>query len=159
MKQNTLKRLGALAIIGIVLFTTIRATLLTDDKKIAREFYESYNKHNIQNSFDDFIATDLINHTMGGNLDRQKWLNFDIAFLAACPNLKMTVKDQITEGTKVVTHWVCEGTHRADFMGMSASGNSIQLEGISIDRIEKGKIKEHFAMADFTQFMQQFIKK
>jgi steroid delta-isomerase-like uncharacterized protein len=159
MKQNTLKRLGALAIIGIVLFTTIHATLLTDDKKIARDFYESYNMHNIQKSFDDFIATDLINHTMGGNLDRQKWLNFDIAFLAACPNLKMTVKDQITEGTKVVTHWVCEGTHRADFMGMSASGNSIQLEGISIDRIEKGKIKEHFAMADFTQFMQQFIKK
>ncbi len=50
------------------------------------------------------------------------------------------------------------GTHAADFMGMAASGNAIQLVGISIDGIENGKIKEHFALADFTQFMQQFVK-
>ena len=102
--------------------------------------------------------TDLVNHTMGGGFDREKWLNFDKAFLAACPDFKLTVKEQFAEGNRVVTHWVCNGTHTSDFFGMAASGNVIQLAGISIDGIENGKIKEHFAMADFTQFMQQFAK-
>jgi steroid delta-isomerase-like uncharacterized protein len=130
-----------------------------DNKMVARGFYESYNNHDMQKSFDDFIAENLVNHTMGGSLDREKWLNFDQAFIAACPDLKGTIKEQVAEGNTVVTHWLCEGTHTADFMGMPASGNSISLEGISIDKIEQGMIKEHFASADFTMFMQQFARK
>lgn len=127
-------------------------------KAIASCFYESYNRKDLEKSFDDFIAPDLVNHTMGGCFDRNEWLNFDKAFLAACPNLTLTVKEQFSEGNRVVTHWTCSGTHMANFFGMVASGNTIQLTGISIDSIENGKIKEHFAMADFTQFMQQFAK-
>ncbi len=128
-------------------------------KAIASSFYECYNRRDLEKSFDDFIAGDLINHTMGGGFDREKWYNFDKAFLTACPDLKLTVRDQFAEDNRVVTHWTCTGTHSAEFFGMQASGNPIQLAGISIDRIENGKIKEHLAMADFTQFMQQFANK
>jgi len=128
-------------------------------KAIASCFYESYNRKDLEKSFDDFIDPDLVNHTMGGNLGRTEWLNFDKAFLLACPDLQLTIKEQFSEGNKVVTHWTCTGTHKEDFFGMEASGNTIRLTGISIDSIEKGKIKEHLAMADFTQFMQQFSKK
>lgn len=133
--------------------------IFSENKAIASCFYESYNRKDLEKSFDDFIAADLVNHTMGGSFDREEWLGFDKAFLAACPNLTLIVKEQFAEGNRVVTHWTCFGTHMADFFGMAASGNAIQLTGISIDSIENGKIKEHFAMADFTQFMQQFVKK
>lgn len=128
-------------------------------KAIARNFYESYTNHSLDKSFNDYIAINLVNHTMGGAFDREKWLNFDKAFIVACPDLKLTIKEQFAEGNRVVTHWVCEGIHTDDFMGMPASGNSIQLVGVTIDGIEDGKIKEHFCLADFTQFMQQFAKK
>ncbi|MBC7826150.1 MAG: ester cyclase [Chitinophagaceae bacterium] len=128
-------------------------------KKVARNFYESYNYKDLDRSFNDFIAIDLINHTMGGGFDREKWFHFDKAFLTACPDLQLTVKEQYAEDDRVVTHWTCSGTHTTEFFGMPASGNTVQLTGICIDGIENGKIKEHFAMADFTQFMQQFAKK
>ena len=128
-------------------------------KTVARNFYESYNKKDLDKSFYDFVDADVINHTMDGSFDREKWLNFDKAVLTACPNLKLIIKEQFSEGDKVVTHWSCSGTHAAEFFGMAESGNKIQLVGISIDRIENGKIKEHFAMADFTEFMLQFAKK
>jgi steroid delta-isomerase-like uncharacterized protein len=134
-------------------------SVYSEYKAIASCFYESYNRKDLEKSFDDFIATDLVNHTMDGTFDRQEWLNFDTAFLAACPDLTLTVKEQFAEGNRVVTYWTCSGTHRADFFGMTASGNTIRFTGISIDSIENGKIKEHFAMADFTQFMQQFLKR
>ena len=129
-----------------------------DIKAIARDFYESYNRNDLDRSFEEFSATDLVNHTMGGDFDRKEWLTFDKAMLTACANFQLTVKEQFVEGNRVVTHWTCTGTHAAPFFGMDASGNAIQLTGISIDGIENGKIKEHFAMADFTQFMQQFAK-
>jgi steroid delta-isomerase-like uncharacterized protein len=130
----------------------------TDFKAVARNFYESYNGKDMNKAFDDYIVPDLINHTMGGAFTRGQWLQFDNDFLTACPDLRLTVKEQFAEGKRVVTHWICNGKHTGNFMGMAPSGNSIQLEGISIDTIEDGKIKEHFAMADFTQFLQQFTK-
>ena len=92
-------------------------------KTIACNFYESYNRKDLEKSFNDFIAIDLVNHTMGGGLDRKEWLNFDKAFLTACPDLKLTVKEQFAEGNRVVTHWSCSGTHTAEFLEWHASGN------------------------------------
>jgi steroid delta-isomerase-like uncharacterized protein len=131
----------------------------SEHKAIASSFYESYNRKDIEESFANFIATDLVNHTMSGSLDRDKWLAFEKNLLAACPDLQLTVKEQFVEGNRVVTHWNCYGTHTADFMGMAPSGNPVHLTGVSIDSIENGKIKEHFTLADFTQFIQQFSKK
>jgi steroid delta-isomerase-like uncharacterized protein len=128
-------------------------------KCIASAFYECYNRKDLEETFENFISTDLVNHTMGGTLDRQEWLKFDQAFLAACPDLELTVKEQFVDGNRVVTHWTCWGTHTWSFFGMAATGNTITLTGISIDGIENGKIKEHLAVADFTQFMTQFLKK
>lgn len=130
-----------------------------EKKAIVSCFYDGYNHKDIEKSFDDFIAPDLVNHTMGGALGRDNWLAFDKAFLAAVPDLKLVVKEQFSDNNRVVTHWKCAGTHQGEFMGMAASGNTIELEGISIDEVEDGKIREHFAMADFTKFMQQFASR
>jgi predicted ester cyclase len=113
----------------------------------------------LDKSFDNFIDDNLINHTMDGTLDRQEWLSFDKAFMAACPDLVLTVKEQFVEDNKVVTHWSCRGTHTGEFFGMAATGNAIKLIGIAIDSIKNGKIVEHNCVADFTQFMTQFAKK
>ena len=128
-------------------------------KAIASCFYESYNRKDLEKSFENFIASDLINHTMDGRLCREMWLDFDKAFLAACPDLVLNIKQQFVEGNKVATYWSCTGTHKAEFYGMLPSGNSINLTAISIDDIENGKIKEHLTIADFTRFMQQFERK
>ena len=129
---------------------------MNDNKEVALNFYESYNNKNIDKSFADFIAPDLINYTMGGGLGRNEWLEFDRALLAACPDLQLKVKEQLAEGNRVVTYWTFAGTHTGEFMEKSASNNTICLAGISIDTIEAGKITKHLAIADFTALMAQF---
>ena len=127
-----------------------------DSKTVARSFYESYNNKDIEKSFEDFIDVNLVNRTMGEGFDRKSWLDFDKAFLAACPDLVLTIKEQIGEGDRIVTHWLAIGTHTGEFMDMPPTGKTVRLMGISIDGIKEGKITEHLAMADFTGFMQQF---
>jgi hypothetical protein len=88
-------------------------------KIIAHDFCEGYNSKDLDKSFDDFVAIVLINHTMGARLRQGKWSNFYKDFLRTCPNLKPTVKEQFGEGSRLVTHWSCTGTHTTDFLGMA----------------------------------------
>lgn len=130
----------------------------TDNKAVSRNFVESYNQKDLDKSFNDYIATDLINHSMGGSFTRQSWLDFDKAYLAAVPDNVSTVKDQISEGDRVFTHFTMTGTHTGQFMDKPATGNKITLEAFIIDKIKDGKIVEHHTLADFTAFMMAFAK-
>jgi predicted ester cyclase len=65
------------------------------------------------------------------------------------------IKMQIAEGDKVMTHMVTSGRHTGDFMGVSATGRSVSLATIRIDRIVDGKIAEHWSVADMAGLMQQ----
>jgi predicted ester cyclase len=53
-----------------------------------------------------------------------------------------SVEEQIEEDNKVVSRLVSTGTHRAEFLGVPATGCSVSVWGIAIDRIVDGKIKD-----------------
>jgi len=134
-------------------------TIANNSKQVARSFYEGYSTHELSAVFDKYISKELVNHAMDGALSRENWLDYDTAMLAAMPDLKATVLEQVAEENKVVTHWVFEGTHTADFMGKPATGNSVRLEAITIDVIKDGQIAEHNIVGDISQFMQSFETK
>ena len=67
----------------------------------------------------------------------------------------MTVEDLIAEGDKVVTRWRARGTHQGELMGIPPSGNPVEVTGITIHRIEGGKVVETWANYDALGMMQQ----
>ncbi len=129
------------------------------EKTIARNFYESYAAKNLDKSFDDYIATDLVNHTMGGGFDRDKWKAFDKSFVAGLSDFKVTVLKQIAEGEYVATHFTMEGKHTGEISGMPPTGNTVKLEAVAIDLIKNGKLSIHNSIGNFTSVMQQLTKK
>ena len=131
------------------------STTTEESKLVARNFYEAYNSKDLHSSFDKYISKDLVNRAMGGAATRQFWLDSDIAALAAIPDLRSTILDQVAEENKVFTRWVFEGTHTGSFFGAPASGKPIRLEAVTIDVVKDGQIVEHDIVADFTPFMQQ----
>jgi predicted ester cyclase len=54
-----------------------------------------------------------------------------------------------------MTHMVTSGRHSGDFMGVPATGRSVSLATIRIDRIVDGKIAEHWSVADMAGLVQQ----
>ena len=134
-------------------------TTAEDSKAVARAFYEGYNTHDLKKLFDTYLSNELVNHALGGALGVEAWLQYDEAAIAAMPDLKMTVLEQAAEGNKVFTRWVYEGTHTASFFDKPATGNTARLEAVTIDVVRDGKIVEHNAIGDFSQFMQQFETK
>ena len=77
------------------------------------------------------------------------------AFRAGFPDVVFKVEDQVAEGDKVVTRWRARGTNTGDFNGMPATGKAITLPGITIQRLEDGKIAEAWVQYDQLRLMQQ----
>jgi predicted ester cyclase len=77
------------------------------------------------------------------------------AFLTAFPDGAHEFQDVIVSGNQVVTRCVWSGTHTHDFMGIPATGRSIAINVIHIDRWVDGRITEHFGQFDSLGMMQQ----
>lgn len=76
-------------------------------------------------------------------------------YRTASNNIRYTIEEQLTEGSKVVTRWTAQGTHTGDFLGAPGSGKQYTITGISIERIEDGKIAETWSNWDLMGLMAQ----
>ena len=76
--------------------------------------------------------------------------------LAAFPDLQMHVDDVIASGDKAVARLRVTGTHKGEFMGIPATGNSVAMKLIDITRFgDDGLAREHWGVADQLTLMQQ----
>jgi len=80
--------------------------------------------------------------------------NFDL-FRTAFPDFEITLEDILFDDKKAVWRWMLSGTHDGDFMGIPATGNKVKLRAMTIARINKGKCREAWSVADMMGLMQQ----
>jgi predicted ester cyclase len=76
-------------------------------------------------------------------------------FREGFPDVVSTVEDLIAEGDKVVARWRSRATHRGEYMGIAPTGNRVEFTGISVYRIEAGKIAESWNVEDKLSLMRQ----
>ena len=73
----------------------------------------------------------------------------------AFPDLYFSVEEQISEDDKVLTRFEWSGTHRNDFLGVPATGRSVKVWGMVMDRLVDGRIKETRIIMDALGLMMQ----
>jgi steroid delta-isomerase-like uncharacterized protein len=76
-------------------------------------------------------------------------------YRSAFPDLQTRTEEQIAEGDRVVTRWSARGTHRGPLLGIDATGKEASVTGITIDRIENGKVVETWSNWDTLGLLQQ----
>lgn len=130
---------------------------MQNNKNVGREFVEEVlNKGNIEEA-GRYFWPDMVEQVplpgQGPGLAGLK----DVlrGMRAAFPDMHWTVEEQIAEGDKVVTRFEWTGTHRDEFLGVPATGRSVKVWGIVIDRLESGKIKDTRIIMDSLGLMMQ----
>jgi steroid delta-isomerase-like uncharacterized protein len=106
---------------------------------------------------DEFIAEDVVVHSPllpGCTPDREGIKQAAEIFRQATPG-QHEIRTQVAEGDLVVSHIVARGVHAGELLGIPATGNEIETEGIAIHRIADGKIVEHWQVADVARVLQQ----
>ena len=77
-------------------------------------------------------------------------------YIAAFPDLRFEADDILASGDKVVGRVTATGTNTGDFLGMPATGKSMQIQLIDIIRFgADGLAHEHWGVADVMGMMQQ----
>jgi predicted ester cyclase len=77
-------------------------------------------------------------------------------FKSAFPDMSATIEDVIAEGDKVVTRVTIRGTHQGETEEFGPpTGRQVEGAGLSLHRIEGGKIVEEWNSYDNLSLMQQ----
>ena len=122
-----------------------------------RRCYELINSGDID-GFGEFLADDFVEHeeTPGLAPTKEGVLQFFRMYRAAFPDLRFEPQDYIASGDKVVTRVRATGTNTGDFMGMPATGKTMDIELVDIVRFgDDGLGHEHWGVADVMTMMQQ----
>lgn len=122
-----------------------------------RFFDEALNNGNLD-VVDELLAPDAVNRdaalpepTVGIEAAKASITSYREAF----PDLRVSLEEQIAEGSLVVTRWTATGTHRGELFGLPATGKQATVSGISIDRYESGRVVESWTNWDTFGLMQQ----
>jgi len=76
-------------------------------------------------------------------------------FRQGFPDVVSTIEDLIAEGDKVMARWRARATHQGEYMGIPPTGKEVEFTGISVYRIEAGKIAESWNVEDELGLMRQ----
>jgi steroid delta-isomerase-like uncharacterized protein len=128
-----------------------------EHKAILREHLEVlFNQHRVDRT-DETVAADYVDHALlpgqapGLAGAKKKWAGY----LAAFPDVRLTIEDMVAEGDKVAVAWTGEGTQQGELLGIPPTGKRVRVMGISIYRLAEGKIAEQWEQWDRLNLMQQ----
>jgi steroid delta-isomerase-like uncharacterized protein len=122
-----------------------------------RRLYELLSAGDID-GFADEVADDFVEHEDTPGFERSKAgvTQMFRMYRAAFPDLHMEAEDVLVDGDKVVARVRATGTHQGEFMGMPATGKSVDIELIDIIRFGgDGLAHEHWGVLDALGMMQQ----
>ena len=125
-----------------------------ENRALARRAWEAVDNPDL---LEEVYAPDVVWHEPDQvlrGLEQAK--QFVTTYRTAFPDLNITVEDQIAEGDKVVTRVTLRGTHEGETEEFGPpTGRQIEGEGVTISRIEGGKIVEDWDSYDNLSFLQQ----
>jgi steroid delta-isomerase-like uncharacterized protein len=129
---------------------------LEENKAVMRRFVEEVQcQHNLA-AVDELFSPDMVDYSGTADPPTREGAHRLFAMMfAAFPDLHVTIRQQIAEGDKVVTHKTFHGTHAGPFMGIPATGREVTFDVIDIVTVQGGQMTEHWMVGDMLGVVQQ----
>ena len=128
----------------------------SENKALVRRLFEQGMNERKAEIFNECVAPNFVNHDLPGPTPGPEgFLQSFGMFETAFPDLQVHLGEVLAAEDKVITrsHWT--GTHKGEFMGVPASGASVDVNFIDIWRIENGLLAESWVRMDLLGLMQQ----
>ena len=125
---------------------------------IVDAFSEAFNNGNLS-ALDEICAPDLVDHSTAATPNQSYNLEGFKGRInghrLGMPNLYFSISNMMVDGDFVSFQWEMKGTNSGPYLGRPASGNPIRVVGMNLERLENGKIVEHWSYPDKLSLMQQ----
>ena len=111
---------------------------------------------------DEIFSIDCITHQLRSGVlvepvgrGPQEMKEHVSGWVMSFPGLRFTIEQMISEGDRVVSQLVMEGTHQGAWMGIAPTGRKLQIRMVTVHRIAEGKIAEDWVLVESLGFFQQ----
>jgi steroid delta-isomerase-like uncharacterized protein len=153
MKKSTI------LLFSSILFFTVSCTNSKTNKDIkmyTQVWDDIMNKGEIDKINTTYFDTNIIGiaspeNVVGIDAFKAYYQNFITGF----SDIKFTVFDVFGQGDNIMKHWRFEGKHTGEFFGIPATGNRVDMEGVTLVKMKNGKIAQEQDFLDNMVFMQQ----
>jgi len=128
-----------------------------DHAATMKRLYDLINAGDID-GFGELLAEDFVEHEELPGLEPSKEGVKQLfhMYRAAFPDLRMDVQDVLVSGDKAVARVRATGTHQGEFLGMPATGKSVDVQLIDITRFgDDALAREHWGVFDSLAMLQQ----
>ena len=128
-----------------------------DGKQLVQRLYDETNAGNLS-VIDEVLADDFTEHEEFPGIPpgKEGVRQFFAMFRSAFPDMHMDAHEMVAEGDMVCVRATMAGTQQGEFMGMPASGRSVDVQLIDIIRFgDDGLAREHWGIFDQMTMMQQ----
>jgi len=128
------------------------------NKAVVRRLYdEVWNKRKVE-VIKEIISPSHALHDAnftGSSVGPEAYKRQFLLFISGFPDLRFTIEDVVGEEGKVVVSWNISGTHKGEFMGISATNKKVSVDGITINYVSNGKIMDSYISWDALSLLQQ----
>ncbi|TET69638.1 MAG: ester cyclase [Candidatus Aminicenantes bacterium] len=134
-----------------------QAEVEEQNKEIVNRMWEVWGKGDFE-AFKELLAPDYAYYLPSGSTkprSREEVIEIGKMLHNAFPDITFSIEELIAEGDRVIVRFIVTGTHEGEFQGIPATGNKYEHSGISISRIENGKVVEQRKEIDELGLMQQ----
>jgi len=133
-----------------------QAEVEKQNKEIGRQFFVAID----QNDFDrlnELLDPGFALYVPGlpDALGKEALIQAISTHYASFPDWRHVIDDVVAEGDQVAIRLTQYGTHIAEFQGIPATGNEIEVAAIHLATIVDGKVKEWWAVEDYLGQYQQ----
>jgi predicted ester cyclase len=128
---------------------------MPDNKAIVLNYIDRVWHRHDYSAIDEMIVPNYIQHAPNVPPGREGVRTFFKMVDGAFSDVTYTVDDAIAEGEKLVLRWTLRGRHTGPFQGLPPTNKDFALTGISIVKMEDGKLAENWVEQDLAGLMAQ----
>ncbi len=131
------------------------------NKEAVRRFNQEVIASWNEESFQALMHADFVNRSAPKGMDNgpqgMRYF-FNEILRPALTDIKVTIHQQVAEADLVTTRKTISGRHTGTLLGITATGNDIQIEVIDIVRLEDGKYIEHWGITTLPDLLANLSK-
>ncbi len=134
-----------------------QAEVEEQNMELVKRLWEAWSKGDFE-AFKELGAPDFAHYLPSGSTkpsSREETIEIGKGLHNAFPDITFSIEGLIAEGDRVTVRFIYRGTHKGEFEGIPATANEFEGSGISISRIENGKVVEQRKEIDALGMMQQ----
>ena len=125
--------------------------------KYERTWIDGLNRGDVSVA-DDIFEPHCVIHIAGSpepNLSLSGFKQMVAGLLAAFPDIRLMIEDQVITADKVATRWTAEGTHTGPLGDTKPTGRRMRIGGLIVDHVSGDRVVERWEQWDQAGMLQQ----